>query len=80
MCLFLIKHTQFLIWPLLFNKTIGYMDYAFRLQAKPVEHVDWLLHIRRGSRNFSKGGGIEEEIFERKMFVDTRINACTHKS
>ena len=33
---------------------------------------------RRGSRNFSKGGG--EENFERKMFVDTRtyINVCTH--
>ena len=31
---------------------------------------------RRGSRNFSK---VEEETFERKMFVDTRINACTHK-
>ena len=25
-------------------------------------------------------GGIEEENFERKMFVDTRINACTHKN
>ena len=23
---------------------------------------------------------IEEENFERKMFVDTRINACTHKT
>ena len=26
----------------------------------------------------SKGWGVEEENFERKMFVDTRINACTH--
>ena len=34
----------------------------------------------RGSRNFSKGGGVEDEKFERKMFVDTRINACTHKN
>ena len=34
------------------------------------------IRIRRGSRNFSKGG-IEVENFERKMFVDTRINACT---
>ena len=25
-------------------------------------------------------GGVEEENFERKMFVDTRINACTHKN
>ena len=24
--------------------------------------------------------GIEEENFERKMSVDTRINACTHKN
>ena len=24
--------------------------------------------------------GIEEENFERKMFVDTRINACTNKN
>ena len=24
-------------------------------------------------------GGVEEENFERKMFVYTRINACTHK-
>ena len=24
--------------------------------------------------------GVEEENFERKMFVDTRINACTHKN
>ena len=34
-----------------------------------------------GSRNFSKGGGGgEEENFERIMFDDTRINACTHKN
>ena len=25
-------------------------------------------------------GGVEEENFEREMFVDTRINACTHKN
>ena len=24
--------------------------------------------------------GVEEENFERKMFVDTRINSCTHKN
>ena len=24
--------------------------------------------------------GVEEENFERKMFVDKRINACTHKN
>ena len=24
--------------------------------------------------------GVEEEKFERKMYVDTRINACTHKT
>ena len=24
--------------------------------------------------------GVEEENFERKMFADTRINACTHKN
>ena len=36
--------------------------------------------FRRGSINFSKGGGVEEENFERKMFFDTRINACTHKN
>ena len=35
---------------------------------------------RRGSRNFSKGRGVEEENFERKMFVVTYINACTHKT
>ena len=29
---------------------------------------------------FQRGGGVEEENFERKMFVDTRINACTHKN
>ena len=28
---------------------------------------------------FKGGGGVEEENFERKMFVDTPINACTHK-
>ena len=28
---------------------------------------------------FQRGGG-DEENFERKMFVDTRINACTHKN
>ena len=28
---------------------------------------------------FQRGGG-EEENFERKMFVDTRINVCTHKN
>ena len=27
-----------------------------------------------------KGWGVEEENFERKMFVDTCINACTHKN
>ena len=26
------------------------------------------------------GGGVEEENFERKMFVDTLINACTRKN
>ena len=37
--------------------------------------LGFMLHIdRRGSRNFSKrGGGVEEEIFKIKMFVDTRI-------
>ena len=25
-------------------------------------------------------GQVEDENFERKMFVDTRINACTHKN
>ena len=39
----------------------------------------YLIGNRRGSRNFSKGGG-EEENVERKMFVDTRINACKHKT
>ena len=29
---------------------------------------------------FQRGGGFEEENFERKMFVDTRMNACTHKN
>ena len=24
--------------------------------------------------------GVEEKNFERRMFVDTRINACTHKN
>ena len=28
----------------------------------------------------SKGGGVEEENFERKMFVDAHINAYTHKN
>ena len=28
--------------------------------------------------NFQKG--VEEENFKRKMFVDTRINACTHEN
>ena len=27
-----------------------------------------------------KGGGVEGENVERKMFVDTCINACTHKN
>ena len=36
-------------------------------------------NYRRGSRNFS-GRGVEEENFETKMFVDTLINACTHKN
>ena len=31
------------------------------------------------SKNFQGGGGIEEK-FIKKMFVDTRINACTHKN
>ena len=29
---------------------------------------------------FQRGGGGEKENFERKVFVDTRINACTHKN
>ena len=29
---------------------------------------------------FQGGGGVEEENFERKMYVDTRSNACTHKN
>ena len=31
-------------------------------------------------QKFFKGGGIEEKNFERKIIVDTRINACTHKN
>ena len=27
-----------------------------------------------------RGGGVEKENFERKMFVSTRIIACTHKN
>ena len=27
-----------------------------------------------------EGGGVEKEHFERKMIVDTRIIACTHKN
>ena len=34
------------------------------------------LSSRRGSRNCSKGGGG----MRRKIFVDTRINGCTHKN
>ena len=43
----------------------------------------WLLVPTSGAdpEIFQKeGGGVEEENFERKMFVDTRINACTHKN
>ena len=29
---------------------------------------------------FQRGGGVKKEKFERKMFVDTRINAGTHKN
>ena len=29
---------------------------------------------------FQRGGGGEEEKLKRKMFADTRINACTHKN
>ena len=38
----------------------------------------FFIQSRRGSRNLSKGG-LRRKIFkEKKMFVDTRINACTH--
>ena len=42
----------------------------------------WLLVSASGAdpEIFQKGGVVEEENFERKMFVDTRINACTHKN
>ena len=33
-----------------------------------------------GDPEIFQRGGVEEENFERKMFVDTRINACTHKN
>ena len=29
---------------------------------------------------FQRGGGVEEENFERKMFVDAGISACTYKN
>ena len=29
---------------------------------------------------FQRGGGGIEENFERKIFVDTRINACKHEN
>ena len=49
--------------------------YLFHDGAVDIQEVS----VRRQSRNFSKGG-VEEKNFERKMFVDTRINACTHKN
>ena len=43
--------------------------------------------IRRGSRNFSKDGGLRRKILKEKCFLihvkmlfNTRINACTHKN
>ena len=44
-----------------------------------------MLHVAirmqtRIQKFFKGGGGVEEENFERKMFVDTRINVCTHKN
>ena len=29
---------------------------------------------------FKGGGGLRRKILKRKMLVDTRINACTHKN
>ena len=38
------------------------------------------MHTGADAEVFQKGGGVEGENFERKMFVDTCINACTHKN
>ena len=38
------------------------------------------LDMQARIQKFFEGGGVEEENFERKMLVDTRINACTHKN
>ena len=38
-----------------------------------------LVKINGWVKKIFKGGG-DEENFERKMFVDTSIKACTHKN
>ena len=48
------------------------------LPSNPVNK--WILFLQARIQKFFKGGGVEKENFERKMFIDTRINTCTHKN
>ena len=42
-------------------------------------HVYVTMHVQAQIQKFFKRG-VEEDNLERKMFVDTRINACTYKN
>ena len=49
------------------------------LEKKIFKSCQFIFINSRLSQKFFKGG-VEEENFERIMFVDTCLNACTHKN
>ena len=39
-----------------------------------------MVYVKHDNKFFRGGGGVRRKILpERKMFVDTQINMCTHK-
>ena len=64
------------------RKLIPRSHTKFSLEVKKNQKKGRGAQIKDQARiqKFFKGGGVKEEIFERKMFVDTRINACIHKN
>ena len=56
----------FIIASYLIENVAFYTDHNYRTEAGADQEIfQW---------------GVEEETFERNMFVDTHINACTHKN
>ena len=63
------------------GKVIRYLDdYREKKTTQKNEQRNKINHISGADPEIFQREGVEEENFGRKLFVDTRINACTHKN